>query len=128
MADSSDDEDNIKNYKGVFFNDNTAKEYFEGGAHFNYKDLYNRLNILFKERSKNQSRDMINASPVTDESTNKYSTKYFKNSTDSLSKVSSIHKSINKRKLVQAGASIKGISNSIFNPQNNRVRVTILPR
>jgi hypothetical protein len=31
------------NYKGIFFNDNAEKRFFEGGAHFSYRDLYKRL-------------------------------------------------------------------------------------
>ena len=33
-----------KDYKGVFYGDNSEKKYFEWGAHFSYKDLHKRLN------------------------------------------------------------------------------------
>ena len=35
----------IENYKGIYFNNDEKEEqrYFEGGAHFQYKDLCKRL-------------------------------------------------------------------------------------
>jgi len=46
--------DNNINYKGIYFNDNTEKKYYEAGAHFSYKDLCSKLdkllNILEPER------------------------------------------------------------------------------
>jgi hypothetical protein len=42
---------NMKEYKGVFFNEDTEKKYYEGGAHFSYKDLYLRLLDVSKIRS-----------------------------------------------------------------------------
>ena len=47
-------EDNIE-YKGIFYNDNQEKQYYEGGAHFRYIDLYNTLDqIQTKENSTRQ--------------------------------------------------------------------------
>jgi hypothetical protein len=39
------------NYKGVFFGDDSEKKFYEGGAHFNYKELCTRLNALSKTLS-----------------------------------------------------------------------------
>ena len=43
------------NYKGIFFNKEKEKKYYEGGAHFKYSDLVNALNTLSKEINKNTS-------------------------------------------------------------------------
>ena len=36
----------MDNYKGIFYNDSKEQHYYEGGAHFRYKDLYDMLTIL----------------------------------------------------------------------------------
>ena len=36
----------IENYKGIYFGDENEQQYYEGGAHFKYKDLYNCLENL----------------------------------------------------------------------------------
>ena len=46
MNDDDDIINNILDYKGVFYDDNSEKKYFEGGAHFSYSDLYRRLTNL----------------------------------------------------------------------------------
>ena len=33
----------MDDYKGIYYNDEKQQKFFEGGAHFPYKDLYNRL-------------------------------------------------------------------------------------
>jgi hypothetical protein len=38
-------------YKGIFYNDNSEKKQYEGGAHFSYKDLYKRLSEISKCRN-----------------------------------------------------------------------------
>ena len=53
LANNQDEEDEIAdkqdvlNYKGIFFKEETEQRYFEGGAHFQYKDLCRRLEKLF---------------------------------------------------------------------------------
>ena len=46
--------DNLNEYKGIYFNDNDSneKQFYEGGAHFKYKDLYNILEELIKKEEK----------------------------------------------------------------------------
>jgi hypothetical protein len=34
---------NINDYKGQYYKENSEKKYYEGGAHFSYKELYKRL-------------------------------------------------------------------------------------
>ena len=36
----------MENYKGVYYNDTKEQKYYEGGAHFKYKDLFNILKAL----------------------------------------------------------------------------------
>ena len=49
------------NYKGIFYESEKEKQYYEGGAHFKYADLVCELNKLIKERNKeteiNSSKD-----------------------------------------------------------------------
>ena len=39
-------DENVANYKGVFFGDDTEQKYYESGAHFGFKDLCKRLEKL----------------------------------------------------------------------------------
>ena len=39
----------MNNYKGLFYNQETEKKYYEGGAHFKYSDLVRELNKLIEE-------------------------------------------------------------------------------
>jgi len=43
------------NYKGIFYHKEKEKHYYEGGAHFKYSDLVNRINQLIKEKSQFES-------------------------------------------------------------------------
>ncbi len=40
------DNENMHEFKGIYFNDTQEQKYYEGGAHFKYTDLYNRLDKL----------------------------------------------------------------------------------
>jgi hypothetical protein len=40
------DEENLDNYKGIYFNDDKDEEIYEYGAHFKYADLCKRLENL----------------------------------------------------------------------------------
>ena len=40
------------NYKGIFYKEEKDKKYYEGGAHFSYRELVYELNKLIKERNK----------------------------------------------------------------------------
>ena len=40
------------NYKGIFYNDEKEKKYYEGGAHFKYSDLVKKLLTLKENREK----------------------------------------------------------------------------
>lgn len=33
----------MDNYKGIYYNESKEQKYFEGGAHFRYKDLFKTL-------------------------------------------------------------------------------------
>lgn len=39
-------EDDAHNYKGVFFGNHTEQQFYQAGAHFDYKDICRRLNLL----------------------------------------------------------------------------------
>jgi hypothetical protein len=36
-------------YKGIYYNDDKEQQYYEGGAHFKYKELYKILEELSKK-------------------------------------------------------------------------------
>jgi hypothetical protein len=38
-----DQQNNLLEFKGMYFNDNHEQKYCEGGAHFKYRDLCSRL-------------------------------------------------------------------------------------
>ena len=42
----------LNEYKGIFYKDNKEHKFYEGGAHFKYKELYKKLLILKKENEK----------------------------------------------------------------------------
>ena len=42
----------MDNYKGIYFNNSKSLKYYEGGAHFSYKELYNELQILYNKINK----------------------------------------------------------------------------
>ena len=43
----------MEEYKGIYYNDVAQQQFFEGGAHFKYKELYKVLEeISKKENSK----------------------------------------------------------------------------
>ena len=39
----------MEEYKGIYYNDNTEQQYYEGGAHFKYIELYRILEELAKK-------------------------------------------------------------------------------
>ena len=45
------------NYKGLFYNDQKQKKYFEGGAHFKYKDLVKVLEELKEKQDEKENED-----------------------------------------------------------------------
>jgi hypothetical protein len=45
------------NYKGIFYHKEKEKHFYEGGAHFKYSDLVNRINQLIKEKNKFESSE-----------------------------------------------------------------------
>ena len=48
-----------KNYKGIFYNNDNKKNYYEFGAHFKYKELFNKL-LLLQKLQKNENKSNIN--------------------------------------------------------------------
>ena len=45
------------NYKGLFYNDQKQKKYYEGGAHFKYKDLVKVLEELKEKQDEKENED-----------------------------------------------------------------------
>ena len=61
---------NINDYKGIFYEDNSERKYYEGGAHFSYEALYQILSNIKKQQSLNENRilnkekDMLKQVPI----------------------------------------------------------------
>ena len=61
---------NINDYKGIFYEDNSERKYYEGGAHFSYEALYQILSNIKKQQSLNENRilnkekDIIKQIPI----------------------------------------------------------------
>ena len=48
----------MDNYKGIYANHKTNKpRFFEGGAHFKYKDLYRILELIYEKREEKKKRE-----------------------------------------------------------------------
>lgn len=39
----------MEEYKGIYYNDDSEKQYYEGGAHFKYEELFKALESLAKK-------------------------------------------------------------------------------
>jgi hypothetical protein len=50
----------MEEYKGIYYGDTTEQNFYEGGAHFKYIDLYRKLEILYQEQI---SMKTINENP-----------------------------------------------------------------
>lgn len=50
---------NINEFKGIYYNDNKQQKFFEGGAHFSYKELYHLLEILQSPKEKSDSSRIV---------------------------------------------------------------------
>ncbi len=55
MYHGSDDEEDIpeqhQDYKGIYFDDNNEQQYYEGGAHFSYKIICEKLEKIICDLS-----------------------------------------------------------------------------
>lgn len=54
--------ENPINYKGIFYGDDTEQMYYEGGAHFQYKDICKRLNnvlLVINQTNKEDNKQSI---------------------------------------------------------------------
>ena len=49
-------------YKGIYYNDNAQQQFYEGGAHFKYKELYKILEEM--EKKNNSSKKIPNTSKL----------------------------------------------------------------
>ena len=45
------DDNQVDNYKGVFFGEDTEQKYYEAGAHFSFKELCKILEVVIKNLS-----------------------------------------------------------------------------
>lgn len=46
----------MADYKGIYYNNDSSEKYFEGGAHFRYKQLYKILEKLSSAQNEIEKR------------------------------------------------------------------------
>ena len=49
--------DDKDEYKGIFYEDNSERNYYEGGAHFSYEELFNTLLNIQKQQAINENKN-----------------------------------------------------------------------
>lgn len=49
--------DEINNFKGIFYNDEEEKQFYEAGAHFSYNFLFKALEKIYYELSPSRQGD-----------------------------------------------------------------------
>ena len=93
----------MDNYKGIYYNDSKERKFFEGGAHFRYKDLFNILISIGGELHKEKGNNEIDENNLKNK---------FQNNNDILSfKLEKlIHKSENQTKIKKRTRNIDQIS------------------
>ena len=40
----------MQEYKGIYYGDTNEQNFYEGGAHFKYIELYRRLEMLYRQQ------------------------------------------------------------------------------
>ena len=48
----------MEEYKGIYYNDDKEQQYYEGGAHFKYKELYKILEELAKKINSKKNKNV----------------------------------------------------------------------
>lgn len=54
-------------YKGIFYDDNSERKYYEGGAHFSYDALFNILKNIKKQQIINENKAFIQKKEIDKE-------------------------------------------------------------
>ena len=108
---------NIRNdYKGIFYEDNSERKYYEGGAHFSYEALYQILKNIKKQQSLNENKllsrekETIKQAPLVSRQKN-FSMKNIFSCDEQMKK--------NKIRKKNSGNNINNINNEINNLNNN---------
>src|SRR5690606_24712617 len=57
--DDNKQKNDLLNYKGEYYNDDNETKYYEGGAHFKYRDLCNRLEAVIRTLSPSRRSKFI---------------------------------------------------------------------
>ena len=95
------------NYKGIFYNDDKEKKFYEGGAHFKYLELVNALIELIREKKNNS--DFDNSKNPTEDLATYYNDKFLINGDKDSNKISKEKK----------------INSNLLTINNNRMLTTI---
>ena len=52
-----DSSNNMDDFKGSYFNKKPESHSHESGAHFSYRDLFHKLEVIVKERNDRENKD-----------------------------------------------------------------------
>lgn len=90
---NSSNDDNIcdpneaANYKGVFYNDEEERRFYEAGSHFPYKILYNCIDKLVQEQNKPRPTKNTAETSQSSKLTDNFMSKKFKDSRQLVGKI-----------------------------------------
>ncbi len=116
----------MENYRGIYYNNSKSQNYFEGGAHFKYKDLYNKLVKLYNERNNNNLPQKIynlNLSPRK----NIHKEKILENTVKNINKQKSSPKSKKKTRNKKINSNLSN-SDSMDNNHYKEININILDK
>ena len=114
---------NRNDYKGIFYEDNSERKYYEGGAHFSYEALYQILKNIKKQQSLNENKilnkekEIIKQVPIVSRQKN-YSMKNIFSCDDQMKK--------NKIKKKNSGNNINNNINNNVNKDLNLKKINFI--
>ena len=133
----------MNNYKGLFYNYNTQKHFYEGGAHFKYKHLVRELEFLKLKKEKEENENLYQSKDKsidhnekklsqnskynlldTDNSYNIYELKNKKHNNSYFEQLLNLERIIHKKNPIKLkdikSMDIKKEKDNSFNTENNR--------
>lgn len=116
----------MENYKGIYFNNSKRPNLYESGAHFNYKDLYDKLLEIYNKRNniKYQKKKLnLNISP----SKRDYDNKNIDEKNNLIKKVNSSSKRKNRTRNKKMNSNYSN-SNSLDNNHYKEINLNILEK
>ena len=111
----------MDNYRGIYFNNPKDQKYYEGGAHFKYKDLYKKLLDLFNKKNNinfPQKYYNLNLSPRKNKN-------FGKNENNSIKIIKKEKSSTNSKKKTRNKKNYSKLSDSDSNDNNDYKEINL---